>query len=1139
MKQSLRFALGTLIALTGAAVATAQVIRVEITSPINEGAVGYNPGAALAGATATVAPAGQVASIDYTAGSGYTTPPTITLTGGGGTGAAATVTLNTTGGIVVAVTPGSGYTTAPTATLSGGAGGPALVPATVGTVAITPGTVSGIALTSAGAGYNVAPTVTISGGGGSGATANAVVADGKITRIDLTNAGTGYTSAPKITISPPEGIVTIGARVTGTTGFTTQFYVDGKPLGSGTGEGSPEAFWNPPQPGAYFISATASDSLGNSATSQPVRVFVTGAKIFSPLPNTLVPLGSSIVVSADGLFADGTLTQPTQRGGLVRQIEFFVNGASIGVDTTAPYSASFMPPAIGLYNVTATATDNYGNMATALAVPVQAVVAIGSPPVARIANPVDGGTAAAGTAINIIADATDADGFITRVEFYLNGMLLNSDSTFPFTGSWTPAVPGRYLLSALAYDDKGNVTATDPSFITVSGGLPTVRLTSPAAGTSVIQGSKLSVSVSAAGSDGGISSLKKIELLVDGNVNDSLPKAQPAQPGQGTTGEGGTTDQAPVLTEPFVFTWQSNVAVGTHRLAARVTDANNLTITSAEVPVTVIANRVPQVSITTPLADAAFSINAAVTIAAAASDVDGSVESVEFLVNGTSIGTVAKSPYQITWTPTTSGPYELTARARDNAGASVTSSPVAVTVDPSGASGGVASNVVYRGTYGSPTESGRFTLAVSRAGRGTFIGFASAPAGATYFWSDFPIGADGIFSVRDGSNNVVLSGQTSATGVSGTFGDRTFIGPITMGSGTFTPLILTGTLTGAAASPVVTVVGGDGSITVYSATGTSREVGTDFLSNSGSYTITTPAGGRIAGVATAATNVVSGTITGKVNGSFLLQQQRGRLVNISARSLAGTGDRTLVAGFIVMGTGSKPLLVRAVGPSLANFGVANPLADPSVTVQSATATLGSNNDWGNSASLAALATQLGAFPLNPGSRDAAVQVTVPADGLYTAVVSGGTATPAAALVEIYDTQSGGGTARISNISTRGMVGADEPLMAGFVISGDQRKRLLIRAVGPTLSRYGIANPLADPRVEVLAGTSVIAANDNWSQSAATVISTSAGAGAFPLMDGSRDAALVLPINPGSYTVQVTGVGGTTGTVLLEIYDTDL
>jgi hypothetical protein len=340
---------------------------------------------------------------------------------------------------------------------------------------------------------------------------------------------------------------------------------------------------------------------------------------------------------------------------------------------------------------------------------------------------------------------------------------------------------------------------------------------------------------------------------------------------------------------------------------------------------------------------------------------------------------------------------------------------------------------------------------------------------------------------------------------------------------------------------MVAIVGGDSSVTLYAASGPSRVVGGAVLSSTGAYTIAAPTGGTFAGMVANSANIVSGSVTGSVAGNFLLRVQPSRITNISTRTLAGTGDRTLMAGFVIAGSGSKPLLARAVGPTLANFGVASPLADPSLEILSRLGLpVASNNDWANSAPLATLANQVGAFALTPGSRDASVQTTL-VPGTYTAVVGGGTATPGAALIELYDADFGTNvTSRITNLSTRGQIGVGETLIAGFSVTGDVRKKVLIRAVGPTLAGFGLTGLLADPRVDVIAAGAVIANNNDWTESASVsqVMATSPVVGAFPLDPNSRDAALVLQLAPGSYTVQVTGAAGSTGTVLLEIYDAD-
>jgi hypothetical protein len=161
-------------------------------------------------------------------------------------------------------------------------------------------------------------------------------------------------------------------------------------------------------------------------------------------------------------------------------------------------------------------------------------------------------------------------------------------------------------------------------------------------------------------------------------------------------------------------------------------------------------------------------------------------------------------------------------------------------------------------------------------------------------------------------------------------------------------------------------------------------------------------------------------------------------------------------------------------------------------------------------------------------------------GTYNVVATntGGTATSKSATVA---TSSGFG--RQLNISTRGYVGTGgDILIPGFVIAGNGAKRLLIRAAGPALSQFGVSGVLADPQLAVFKDSTQLFSNDNWSADAANVATvTSAGTavGAFALAAGSKDAALVTSLEPGAYTIQVSGVGNTTGTAIVEVYDLDV
>ncbi len=243
----------------------------------------------------------------------------------------------------------------------------------------------------------------------------------------------------------------------------------------------------------------------------------------------------------------------------------------------------------------------------------------------------------------------------------------------------------------------------------------------------------------------------------------------------------------------------------------------------------------------------------------------------------------------------------------------------------------------------------------------------------------------------------------------------------------------------------------------------------------------------------------------------------------------------LHAYFAIEGTEPKRLLLRALGPTLATFGVANVLADPRLTVWRANGTVAlANDNWGTlpGADLAAAFAQVGATSLVAGSKDAVVLGTfVP--GSYAVRIEGHNTVPGAALLELYDLEVNS-PGRIAYVALRGSVESpDGSMVGGLTMTNSAGKRLLIRAVGPTL---GGSMSLADPRIEVREGSTIVASNDDWSGSAA-MSSVAAQAGAFPLASPSADAALVVEqrIGTGAYTATVTAAADS-GEALLEFYD---
>jgi sugar lactone lactonase YvrE len=268
----------------------------------------------------------------------------------------------------------------------------------------------------------------------------------------------------------------------------------------------------------------------------------------------------------------------------------------------------------------------------------------------------------------------------------------------------------------------------------------------------------------------------------------------------------------------------------------------------------------------------------------------------------------------------------------------------------------------------------------------------------------------------------------------------------------------------------------------------------------------------------------------------------GRIVNLAIRSQAGTAAQTLIVGFAVGGgSTNKPVLLRGVGPTLAAFNVNGALVDPRLELYAGSTKLNENDDWGVSAQISAIATQVGAFAYaSAASKDSALYNPGFAPGSYSVWITGNGGSTGIALAEIYDATPASSitsaTPRLTNVSARTQVGSgDDLLIAGFVIGGSSNRTVLIRAVGPTLSVFGVPGVLANPKLELFSGSTRIYENDDWG-GAAIYSQAFTATGAFALPTDSRDAVLLVNLAPGNYTAQVSGVGGTTGVGLVEVYE---
>lgn len=269
-----------------------------------------------------------------------------------------------------------------------------------------------------------------------------------------------------------------------------------------------------------------------------------------------------------------------------------------------------------------------------------------------------------------------------------------------------------------------------------------------------------------------------------------------------------------------------------------------------------------------------------------------------------------------------------------------------------------------------------------------------------------------------------------------------------------------------------------------------------------------------------------------------------RLANIAVRARAGTGANTVIAGANVQGNGELPVLVRAIGPGLAQFGVGNYLRNVNLDIYRGATLAAQTNTTGRG--IAAASTYVGSFQLlersgTATSSDAALAGFV-SPGNVTAHCSPVTATTGIAMLEFYDATPAPTSAspRFVNLSARARVEPGEGLLVlGFVVSGEGTTTLLLRGIGPSLQQFGLGDLLRDPVIDLYAGDSRIASNNDWrardQAELARLEEARLAVGGFALTSAS-DAALLVTLPAGAYTLQVSGANNTSGIALAEILE---
>jgi hypothetical protein len=285
--------------------------------------------------------------------------------------------------------------------------------------------------------------------------------------------------------------------------------------------------------------------------------------------------------------------------------------------------------------------------------------------------------------------------------------------------------------------------------------------------------------------------------------------------------------------------------------------------------------------------------------------------------------------------------------------------------------------------------------------------------------------------------------------------------------------------------------------------------------------------------------IVSNPAGSKSFRTTLDAQEVTRPRNLSTRAPTSDKAGELVVGFVTRHEGQRDFILRAVGPALANYGITDHVSNPRIRLLQGTTEIARNHDWSENGSGVDANTfaHVGAFPLSTGSGDAALLASLSA-GAYTILVENEDPSSGETLAEIYEYLNDGGLdGNLVNISTRATLRTpDDEMILGFVVGGETPRRFLIRAVGPGLGEYGVTDHVQNAQLNLVSPDHDISVfNSDW-QDTPEMAAAVEESGAFPLTPGSKDAAIIVTLEPGAYTVVSRGANvNDFGTILGEVY----
>ncbi|BET69533.1 hypothetical protein ASA1KI_44510 [Opitutales bacterium ASA1] len=273
---------------------------------------------------------------------------------------------------------------------------------------------------------------------------------------------------------------------------------------------------------------------------------------------------------------------------------------------------------------------------------------------------------------------------------------------------------------------------------------------------------------------------------------------------------------------------------------------------------------------------------------------------------------------------------------------------------------------------------------------------------------------------------------------------------------------------------------------------------------------------------------------GRINAAASLVSNRPRVANQSVRAQINTGQQIAVNGFVIRGPNSKRVAIRALGPILTSFGISGALPDTQIVIRNAAGqVIGSNDNWGTLSQ--ANRSELSSLGMAPFHALESAWIATLAPGLYTVELSGVGGGTGIGLLETLDVD-GSSVSRLVNASSRCFIGTGNSIaIGGLTVSGSKPRQVYIRVLGPSLSGFGINSALSDPVVSLYnSSNAVVATNDNWRDfdGASTALETRLSSTGYGPID-DRDSTIVIRLNPGAYTLHVSGKNGATGVALIE------